>query len=32
MQIGDKVKHYIPKSEKVGNYSRFYNVNINIIR
>ena len=32
MQIGDKVKHYISKEDKVGDYSRFYNVNINIIR
>lgn len=31
MQIGDKVRHYIPKSEKVGNYSRFYVVENDII-
>lgn len=31
MQIGDKVRHYIPKSEKVGNYSRFYVVEDDII-
>lgn len=31
MQIGDKVKHYIPKSEKVRDYSRFYVVEDDII-
>lgn len=31
MQIGDKVRHYISKSEKVGNYSRFYVVEDDII-
>lgn len=31
MQIGDKVRNYIPKSEKVSYYSRFYVVENDII-